>query len=743
MKDNSFLNREIIEKELMKLKKDIYRTTKSILVNEKMGGAYQDELKEYLKEEILNKFVIPWLKKFGITPTQGILYINSVVILYDGRIAVYFGDGWKEGDNEINNIKQEDWINRTIFGSEKAKMKFQNILSLCNKYNDKTNLFPVLVFGKSDLQYDHIKIEEYKLPIDLLEKPTKLWDKRNEIFSKQLKTTLQIFKDEFLKKYNIPIDSEGIDEEEYAKALILNPTRIATKYNAPNIFYIYDSRDIKEPGGIAFVAKVESSLEKSQIQKILETFQHCICDDILTPILIAESEALRSDLEKKAGKEPYVFRFFREELDDINMEIRIPLIDNIRNLDMKGNDSFSLIAKKVKNQLMKFFSNVIGPSGKAMRDYGAFSEEVFITTLHLWDDLMITKKQVSYDKNGDKIKGIDQFRVNINRDFKLLIHLLFTALNFEPAMKYIASYREHFIHCFHTFCFGFWLLCLKDQNNQYIFASNFPDRSLLLKSWFLAGMFHDIAIPIQKAGDYLQTLVKILVEQEELNLFPKWGDLMEERNFHELLFSDKFTELGDGIFAAEGEKPSYGLIRLNHKSVNLLLKKATHSVLGSLILYNNIIRYKSTYNDYNDLLSHVIMPVLVHHIWDEEWEEERREGGKKWRLQNFAKHPLAYLLILCDTISQLDRRFEDPIPEIESPTIKLNNLEDPSDDNKFCPTCDLVYDVSETGQARKYKQYYERPYEVISSGTNKILKVTLSFDLYNPTPLDSWTFMSP
>jgi len=715
--------------------KEIYEKTWGLLKDNSADIDYQQKLKEFLEQEV--SVITKGLTNEGINVTQGILYVNSVVILYDGRIAVYFGEKWNQDNRKEENIRRENWINRKIFEQEKANTEFQNILSLCNKKRAEIpdGKFPVLVFGENVLNYESIQIKDYQLPTELVDNISELYKKTDDIFLKRFKT-LELFKKGFLEKYNIEINDES------AKKLLLNPLRVATKYNAPNLFYIYDYRDVDDPGGIVFVANVSDELDSTKIQNILKKLQLFVCNFILTPILIAEGRRLSRDLKERAGERPYIFRFFKEEEDEDKMETRIPLIHNIRNLKLQGSDVFSQKAEEVRKDLQKLFTSVSGPSGKAMKDYGAFSEEVFLVTLQLWDDLDITSEKVRIKANGEQIKKIEDFREshgNLKPNEKLLIDLLFTALNFEPAMRFIASYREHFIHCFHTFCVGFWLLCLKKQNDQYLFASycTDPERLLLLKSWFLAGMFHDIGIPIQKAGDYLQTLAELLVQPKELRLFLKWSDLMANPYFHEVLFSEKFIELGLGIVTAKNDDDSLGLLRLNHKSVQLLLEKATHPVLGSLILYKNIKAHSNQYKNHSQLLHHIIMPVLVHHIWNDEWKEKGYNEGKDWELKNFERYPIAYLLILCDAISQLERRFEDTDPDANTPPIRLCKLADPDvhrdDNNQFYPECNLVYGVKSEDEAREYLKYYQGPFNVISCGNNPILKVTISYDLNNPT----------
>ena len=738
--------------ELNKLKADVYKKTSEYLKEGRPSEAYHNKLKRYLKESVLEKIIMDWLKNCKVTPLQGILYINSIVILYDGRIAVYFGDNWNKNGREETNTKQEDWINRTIFALEKnAGTQFKNILTLCNDRREMLKKFPVLVFGKNELSYTHIKIEKYQISADLLEKPAELWRRRKKVFSSSsgLNDTLTNFIEEINKKYSIPINADD------AEAFLLNPLRIATKYKVPNLFYIFDSRNIKEPGGIAFAANVDGSLKETHIDEILTKLQDYICDYILTPIVIAESEALREILKEKGGEEPYALRFFCKEIDEEKMETRIPLIYNIEHLNLDNSDAFGNKAIKIREHLKHFFTEATGPSAKAIKDYGIFSEEVFITTLRLWDDLEITYNPIGEIKlsNGNKkrIETINQFReTSKKRDTPLLIDFLFTALNFEPALRHIASYREHFIHCFHTFCFGFWLFCLRKSNNQYLFAHDFPNRMMLLKSWFLAGMFHDIGIPIQKAGDYLQTLVKLLAEKDRLLLFPRWSDLMENSNFHEVLFSDQFNKLGnEGIFAAKDEDPKKALVRINHICVKLLMDKAEHPVLSSMILYDNIKKHPGIYKNSDELFSHVIMPVLVHHIWDEEWKESPT-GRKEWIFNNFRRHPLAYLLILCDAISQLERRFEESEVKDEhskqkeiSPIIKLLRLNDPQMANNDCPECSLVYGLSSTDIMNKYIKYYSNPFNAISYGDNPILKVILYCDMDNPIKVNEWTIKSP
>ena len=720
------------------LRKEIYESIRSILGKDKIHIGYESDVKILLESKIYNdKFgIVKWMERNRMNVLQGILYINSIVMLYDGRIAVYFGDGWGDGDARQENIRQEEWVNRTIFEAlSSGGMKFRNILSICNEKREKLQSnFPVLVFGDNRINYTkHHKIIHYKIIGQPLDRPHDLIKRVEDIFTGEMKVTLDGFI-EYWKQFKI----DDINTE-HAMTMLLNPLRIATMYNAPNLIYIYDNRNIEEPGGIVFI--VETELDENSIKKILHEVQRYVCDYILTPILIAESESLRRDLTEKAGDKPYIFRFFCPKPDEGRMKTYIPLIDDITELEIDGNDSFINYANKVKLNLIEFFSKVRGPSGKAINDYLIFAEEIFITTLKIWDALSITNKKVSEDQGKNSIETIDHYKLfRKEKGEKLLIDVLYAALNFEPALKHIESYREHFIHCFHTFCIGFWLLCLKN-NNEYVFINDFAQRDVLLKAWFIAAIFHDIGIPIQKAGEYLESLSKVVIDQENLPLYAKWSILLCNPNFHELFFSSNFYSYARNLLISKEPDRDLSILRLNHKSISLLLSDAKHPIVSSMIIYDNISKFPSIYSDFNELLKHVVMPVLIHHIWDETWQKDEVDGIASegtatygWKLNNFNENPIAYLLVLCDAISQLERRFEEVKKDEDNPSIQLYELAKPQAPNDF-PLCILLYGETSDTKMNSYLKYFKDPHDFISSGDKNILKLKVLHNPENPTAL--------
>ena len=82
------------------------------------------------------------------------------------------------------------------------------------------------------------------------------------------------------------------------------------------------------------------------------------------------------------------------------------------------------------------------------------------------------------------------FRLSPHPERSHLWTLVRQALDFEDTLRLEASYREHFVHSYHVFLLGLYIV------RQLKLTEKFTTDSL--KAWFLVSMYHDIAYPIQK-----------------------------------------------------------------------------------------------------------------------------------------------------------------------------------------------------------------------------------------------------
>ena len=83
--------------------------------------------------------------------------------------------------------------------------------------------------------------------------------------------------------------------------------------------------------------------------------------------------------------------------------------------------------------------------------------------------------------------------------------LLYNALDFEENLNLSPGYREHFIHSYHVFLLGLYLIDSLD-----CFSSH-RNNELSHKKWFLASMYHDIGYPIEKIEDISKNYLKKLL----------------------------------------------------------------------------------------------------------------------------------------------------------------------------------------------------------------------------------------
>ena len=708
-----------------KIEKKIYDKINEILKPGAREKTYSEKLIDICLKPL--EYIETELKKKGLYITQGILYVNSTAIPHDGRIAVYFGDKWGGSRDRKTNIEHENIINGYIFEDEGPT--FKNILKRANK--DKPSNFPMLLFQEDKkLKYPHISLFETSINRNLLDDPKKLWSefvKGNIFNSGDNKTALDKFFNKMKNDYRIDIENE-----KQAGELLLNPLRIASKYSAPNLIYVYDPKISDRPGGLAFVANINKSFTSEEFHSILSDLQSFTSNHILNPIIVAEAEFFKRSLEKVAGK-PYVEMYFYSD----KLKKSFPLIDNIRSLNFIQTDEYEGFASKFYDPLKQFFDEAVGPQGKALRGYNKIAESIFITIKDIWNKIWNQNQKREANTISDyKKMYLEKEEKRKTGNSENILDVLYKFLDFENELKYLPSYREHFIHSFHVMCLGFWILCLKNNKGEYLFAKNIKgkDRIDTLKSWFIIGIFHDIGYPISRSEDSFKRVISDFISSDlEINISPHWGNFISFENFHHLLFSDKFNELVKDLIFDESANRYLPVVDLNRCIITNLIGRIEHGILSALILYHHIKGDNNYSPSEKAIIEKSIPAILLHHSYSEKYKIRKND---KWKI-NKEKYPLAYLLILCDTLSQLERSFEvELITEIEKvPPIKLYSLKVEKD----IIYCVLLYDVEDkklltgSGTTEGYIEYYRQPQEVISPQKgNTLLSVGLAKSFNKP-----------
>ncbi len=90
-------------------------------------------------------------------------------------------------------------------------------------------------------------------------------------------------------------------------------------------------------------------------------------------------------------------------------------------------------------------------------------------------------------------------------EYTALGSLVREALDFEETLRLDGGYREHFIHSYHVFLLGLFLM-----EQLELFSKTKEGKRKQLQTWFLISMYHDIAYPIQKMKDITEQYLKRL-----------------------------------------------------------------------------------------------------------------------------------------------------------------------------------------------------------------------------------------
>jgi len=113
----------------------------------------------------------------------------------------------------------------------------------------------------------------------------------------------------------------------------------------------------------------------------------------------------------------------------------------------------------------------------------------------------------------------------------------------EGALQSIKSYRDHFVHSFHTFSLGYYLLHQWREKNftPFIFSGeslNYDNDDL--KLWFITALLHDVGIPFEWSESLVQDYFKKSIGQELKSQFD-WSSVILSEDKMELI--DTFSEL--------------------------------------------------------------------------------------------------------------------------------------------------------------------------------------------------------
>jgi len=213
-----------------------------------------------------------------------------------------------------------------------------------------------------------------------------------------------------------------------------------------------------------------------------------------------------------------------------------------------------------------------------------------------------------------------------------------TSRDFEPILKRIPYYRDHFIHSFNVFTLGYYII---NRTKAVLPSFDFKSNAFNL-TWMLASTFHDVAYPMQKMENWLNELF-----DKFLGVNPRFH--YDITQVIPMIYTDFLKMISRWHKQPlQGPLGTQDLLDLDwtfYDETCAKLVEKDHGVLGGLMLAH-LLAVKEGFageRTWDFLFNHLpaCHSICVHNLSS--------------LCIGFRKHPLAFLLILCDEMQEWGR----------------------------------------------------------------------------------------
>jgi hypothetical protein len=284
----------------------------------------------------------------------------------------------------------------------------------------------------------------------------------------------------------------------------------------------------------------------------------------------------------------------------------------------------------------------------------------------------------------------DSYRITLADEKATFIDLLDALKHYEEkAATLIDKQRDHYIHSVNVFILG---LCIFGQNEnfrnafakahldktEYPFSYDTQNEEFFYR-WGIAALFHDIGYPVEIINKQFRLYIEMATEVDEkakINPYLAFDDFAAFNSIHEIVpkkqFTQTYSEKYDSCVYIDLLKPIDLLAHQIHLSLDVDLKQikfaldhflnvmasngfVDHGFYSAIIVlkwYGYLIQkcgYKPEYFFYPVLDS--ASAILLHNYY--------RNGLMKPPFSlgplDPKKHPIAFLLILCDELQEWNR----------------------------------------------------------------------------------------
>jgi len=228
---------------------------------------------------------------------------------------------------------------------------------------------------------------------------------------------------------------------------------------------------------------------------------------------------------------------------------------------------------------------------------------------------------------------------------------------FEPILKYIEGYRDHFVHQFQVYLIGAIIIDKHYADFNSIYRNYFQNMKYnsLDFSWLLCSTFHDFCYPIQLYDQFNSKFFNEFLNINKKIIEINYEKILLEKN--NLKYIDQIISLYDSINNSESNWIYDQKTKINDYVRDLFINnliKGNHAILSSLTLIEKILEEKQLQEHYSEykigrLSTDVIPASLAISLHDKNIFSMLPE---KITLK---KNLLSFLLIFCDTAQECGR----------------------------------------------------------------------------------------
>ncbi len=268
----------------------------------------------------------------------------------------------------------------------------------------------------------------------------------------------------------------------------------------------------------------------------------------------------------------------------------------------------------------------------------------------------------------------------------------------ESTLQFIADYRDHFVHPFHVFVLGYYIL------GQWRGGDIMPldligkkDENLNLKTWFIASIYHDVGYPAEKLEVLVRTFFKTSIGREMSSQFDWSSVLLANDNIDHI---DRLSE----CFAkkASSKSKAKNFEKWIHKR---LLEEHDHGALTALMLCSQ----GWDDNDLDQMVYEAALAIALH-SWKRSPNKQLEFDLNPLLVEKF---PLAFYLRYCDSAQEWGRKVLLERMKIERVPFDIGRVESKLDD--------ILVNLSETKvETKVILEYWARKEDPIVG--NKTLK---------------------